>query len=307
MTKDSNRKGLENYLALFGVALSVIYWIVETCVDTFVFHQGSFSKQLLPFYDPGETYMRLFICILIVIFSIYAQHTIDRRRRMEKERSDMLSMFAHDMKSPIISALGFLSRLLSGKAGTLDDKQTAYLEIIREEFKVLEKLITDFLEFSRFEANEYKPQLMPVDIKTELYKNIEIARMAAAGKDVAILCEIAENIPDTINVDSALVNRLLNNLLDNAIKYSRHGDFITVRLSGRDDDILVQVTDKGAGIPEEHIPYIFDPFYLASTDSKGSGLGLAIARKIVEEHGGKIWVESLPGQGSIFNFTLPKR
>jgi signal transduction histidine kinase len=307
MAADRQSKSLKHYVVLLGLVLSAIYWFIESLADTFIFRQGTFSRQIFPLYDPGEMWMRLFICFLIIFFSIYAQYTIDKRKRLEKERRDMLSMFAHDMKSPIVSALGFLSRLISGKAGALDEKQVAYLDIIREEFGVLERLITGFLEFSRIEADEYRPQMAPVDIKTEIYKNIEIARIVAAKKDVAISCEISENIPDAVNADSSLVNRLLNNLLDNAIKYSPRGDAVTVRLLSRDDEILVQVEDKGAGIPDKHIPHIFDSFYRADKDSRGSGLGLAIAKKIVEGHGGKIWVDSRPGKGSTFNFTLPTR
>lgn len=102
------------------------------------------------------------------------------------------------------------------------------------------------------------------------------------------------------------IDRVLINLLDNSIKYTNPGGTITVSLSNRDKDILVQVADTGIGIPEEHLPHLFNPFYRVTGDSKGSGLGLAIVKTILETNGGRIWVNSIYGKGSTFAFTLPK-
>ncbi len=231
---------------------------------------------------------------------------ITERQRLEHERRNMLSMFAHDMRSPVITAGGYLSRLLAGKAGQIGEEQMEYLQIMQEEIALLERLITDFLEFSQFEAMENRPILSPVSVKNVVYKNIEVAKMEAARKSITILLDIPGIIPDEINTDPVLIDRVISNLLDNAMKYSKAGGSVTVRLSDIGKDILVQVTDSGIGIPEKHIPHIFDAFYRVDRNIKGTGLGLSIVKKIVEAHGGKIWVESIPGKGSTFNFTLPK-
>jgi two-component system sensor histidine kinase VicK len=94
--------------------------------------------------------------------------------------------------------------------------------------------------------------------------------------------------------------------MDNAIKYTGSGGTVTVKLMDRDTDVLVQVADTGIGIPEGHIPHIFNAFYRVGMDAKGSGLGLSIAKGTVEANGGKIWVESVHEKGSVFSFTLPK-
>lgn len=109
-----------------------------------------------------------------------------------------------------------------------------------------------------------------------------------------------------INADAIMINRVIRNLLGNAVKYTDPGGTVTVKLTGRKHDILVQVSDTGMGIPENHLPYIFDAFYRISRNSKGLGLGLAIAKSIIEAHGGEIWVESEESKGSTFSFTLPK-
>lgn len=227
-------------------------------------------------------------------------------KRLERERKNILSMFVHDMKNPVIAAGGFISRLLSGKAGPLSETQKNYLELVKEELEGLQGLITDFLEFSRFEATECKPVLGPFNMEASMRKHIEIAKVEAEKKNIAINFETCEAEAVT-NADAMLISRVITNLLDNAIKYTNPGGAVTVRLDERSEDILVQVTDTGIGIPEEHLPYIFDAFYRGKRDLKGSGLGLSIAKTIVEAHGGRIWVESIPGKGSTFSFTLPKK
>ncbi len=231
---------------------------------------------------------------------------ISETKRRERERKNILSMFAHDMKNPVTTAGGFLSRLISGKAGALTEKQKNYLETIREELYKVSDLIADFLEFSRIEAKAYIPVPRPFNIRKSVNGAVEAAKIEADKKDIIILFEVSGEIPPTILADSAMIDRVIANLLDNAITYTGKGGTITVRLSETDNDILVSVTDTGRGIPEDKLPYVFDAFYRISRDTKGSGLGLFIVKTIVEAHGGRIWAESAPGKGSTFSVMLPK-
>jgi len=232
---------------------------------------------------------------------------ITELKRMERERNNMFSMLAHDMKNSVTTSGGFVLRLLSGKAGALIEKQRNYLEIMRDELNKLLDVITEFLEFSRFEAKIYKPVLGPFNIETEIYKNIEAVKIEADAKGIQLFFESPETMPPVVEADAMMINRVIRNLLVNAIKYSNSGGEITVMLLDRDNNILVQVIDTGVGILEEQLPYIFDAFYRVNRDSKGSGLGLAIAKTIVEAHGGWIWAESSSAKGSTFSFTLPKQ
>lgn len=228
-------------------------------------------------------------------------------KRRERERKNILSMFAHDMKNPIAVAGGFLSRLLSNKAGAITEKQGKYLETIREELFKVSDLLADFLEFSRIEAKAYVPVLRPFDIEEAVRRNSEAAKVSAEKKSISISLEVSGEVSRTVLADPAMMDRVIANLLDNAIAYTGAGGSIHVRLSDQEGAILVSVTDTGRGISPEHLPYIFDAFYRASRDSKGSGLGLFIVRTIIESHSGRIWVESMPEQGSTFSFTLPKQ
>jgi two-component system phosphate regulon sensor histidine kinase PhoR len=231
---------------------------------------------------------------------------ISDSKRLEREQKNILSMFAHDMKNPITVSGGFLSRMLSGKAGALTEKQRNHLEIIREELYKMSDLLADFLEFSRIEAKAYLPVPRPFDIEKDLRRNIEAAKIESGKKSITVLFEVFGKIPPSILADPAMIDRVIANLLNNAIAYTDTGGTIRVRLSETDSAILVSIADTGRGIPEDKLLYIFDAFYRISRDSKGSGLGLFIAKTIIDAHGGRIGVESVPGKGSKFSITLPK-
>ena len=230
---------------------------------------------------------------------------ISELKKLEREKKSFLSMIAHDMKHPVIATLGFLSRLLAEKKGPLTESQKTYLEIIRDEQTRLEKLINDFVELTKLEISENKPAHGPFSMETAIDENICAERAESDKKHIKILFEHPTTLP-IINADTIMINRVITNLLDNALKYTNTGGNITVSLSDRKEDIMVQITDTGIGIPKEQIPNIFDVFYQVNTESQGSGLGLSIVKRIVEAHGGKIWVESEPGKGSTFSCTLPK-
>jgi len=242
----------------------------------------------------------------IFIGGIELFRDITEIKKLERERKNILPMFAHDMKNPVITAGGFLSRLLSGKVGLLTEPQLNYLHIMKDELTKVEELISDFLEFSRFEATEYRPLQSAFNIEDAINRQIEIARREAEKKNIKISFEYPDTLIPVISADGKMIERVLENLLDNAVKYSPHGTTVSVKLNDWNLDVQVQVIDTGIGISEEHLPYIFDAFYRVSRDSEGSGLGLSIAKEIIEAHGGKIWVKSAPGKGSTFSFTLPK-
>jgi two-component system phosphate regulon sensor histidine kinase PhoR len=227
-------------------------------------------------------------------------------KKLERERKNILPMFAHDMKNPVITAGGFLSRLLIGKVGSLTEPQLNTLHIIKNEMTKVEELISDFLEFSRFETTEYRPLKSAFNIEEAISHQIEIARVEAEKKNIQIFFEYSDTLIPVINADGKMIERVLENLLDNAVKYSPRDTMVSVKLNDWNLEVLVQVIDEGIGISAEHLPYIFDAFYRVSRDSGGSGLGLSIAKSIIEAHGGKIWVKSTVGKGSTFSFTLPK-
>jgi two-component system phosphate regulon sensor histidine kinase PhoR len=210
------------------------------------------------------------------------------------------------MKNPVITASGFLSRLIAEKAGPVTETQVSYLKIIKDELQKVEELIGDFLEFSRFEATEYKPLKSAFNIADAIQKLVERARTASEKKNIQIIIEYPETLNPIISADGSMIERLIANLLENALKYSPNDTKVLITLEDWDQEVLVKIADEGIGISDEHLPYIFEAFYRVNRDTMGSGLGLSIAKAIVSAHGGKLWVKSAVGKGSTFNFTLPK-
>lgn len=231
---------------------------------------------------------------------------ISESKRLVKEHKNLLSMFAHDMKNPIVAAQGFLMRIFSGKAGPLTKKQKNYLSVTIGAIAKLQHLITDFLDYSAVEEKKYKPVSNPYNLQEAVCRQIEMIRPMAEEKDIKICFEYAqENLP-VVYADGAMIDRVLSNLLDNAIQYTGPGGRVTVRIASRDLDVLVEVLDTGIGIDHQNIFSVFDAFYRANREVNGTGLGLSIAKAIIEAHHGVISVESTPGKGSNFCFTLPK-
>jgi signal transduction histidine kinase/anti-anti-sigma regulatory factor len=222
--------------------------------------------------------------------------------RLQRERSHLLSMFAHDIKNAVLPASGFAQRILSGKTRNFSTDLAA----IRESLSTAERLLTSFIDFSRFEKSEYKPALVPFDLEACVLKKIATMQVKAEEKDVKFVSDFPRPRLPEVMADEDMIQRVIGNLVDNAVKYTPPGGTVTIRGREVDDAILVEVMDNGVGISADHIPYIFDAFYRLKGSQTGSGLGLAIARTIIKAHGGEIWVESTPGKGSTFSFTLKK-
>ena len=260
----------------------------------------------------GET-----ITLLLTIFPLFDEsgnflggvelfRDITEIKQRERERKNFLSMLVHDMKNPIVIGEGFLNRLLAERAGPLTEKQKEYLSIIRDETAKLQRIVADFLDFSRFEQKEYHPTPAPFNLEEALDRRIEAMRVVADKKDLHLFLEYDQESLPIIFADAAMIDRVISNLLDNAVKYTEPGGAVTVRLVNRSEDVLVEFSDTGIGIQPEDLPCVFDAFCRIDKKAEGSGLGLSIAKAIVTAHGGTIAVESTFGKGSIFRFTLPK-
>jgi signal transduction histidine kinase len=220
-------------------------------------------------------------------------------RRLERERKSILSMFAHDIKNAIIPSSLLLKRIISGKTLNL----TVDIAAISENLVTAEDLLSDFMEFSRFETREYLPAKGDFDIRAEVLK--QVSMLTDAQKNVKLACSFPEEPLPVVSADKNMMRRVIANLIHNAVKYTDPGGTVNIGVQSSGGELLVQVRDSGIGIPEEHQQFIFDAFYRVSDDQRGSGLGLAIARTIIEAHDGNIRVESRPGAGSTFTFTLP--
>jgi signal transduction histidine kinase len=160
---------------------------------------------------------------------------------------------------------------------------------------------------SRFDSNKFKLNFVPFDILLNIKSHIKAVKVETDKKNINVFMDFPEESVLQINADAVQIDRVIRNLLENAIKYSGEGGTVTIKITEQKKYLLIQVKDTGSGIPEEHLRYVFKPFYRITNDHSGSGLGLPIVKSIVKAHGGKIWVESESGKGTTFSFTLPRK
>jgi signal transduction histidine kinase len=228
-------------------------------------------------------------------------------KTLERERNNLISTFAHDMKSSLTIIGGFVLRLLH-KTDALDmQKEKRYLEIIREESGKLEMLISDFLEFARLQTGKLKLSFAATSLDKELMDLCEAYQPKVSSAGLTLKLE-NENVLPPIKGDPRQLRRVFTNLIDNAIKFSQRGGSIVVSAMRDEKEICISVRDQGAGIAAEELPRIFDAFHRGRIGSKveGFGLGLAAVKAIIEAHGGRVLVKSEMGKGSTFRVALPR-
>ena len=232
--------------------------------------------------------------------------------RLEEDKARFLrflSIAAHDLKAPLTAIQGFLWVMLGGFSGELTDKQRNMLQRSSRRIDELLNLISDLLDIPRIESGQIVQEIKEVSLCQVIKCSCDDLRDQAKEKGVELKVELPQSLPK-IPGSSPRLQQVMTNLVSNAINYTPEG-VVTVRVAERGNDIQVEVMDTGIGIPPEDLPRVFDDFFRASNvESKGTGLGLAITKRIVEAHGGKIWVECPCPEtncGSKFTFTLPKR
>lgn len=224
--------------------------------------------------------------------------------RAEQQRRQMLADIAHELRTPLGILQGHLEGLMDGVL-PLDLEQIAQ---IHDEVRHLARLVEDLRLLTLAEAGQLRLEREPVDLNRLVEEAVDGIALQAAEKGIRVAVRLSEALP-LVRADPVRIRQVLMNLLTNAVRYTPSGGEITVAVQDAGDGVRVSVRDTGVGIAPEDLPYIFDRFYRAekarSRADGGSGLGLAIAKHLVEAHGGRIGVESQPGQGAHFFFIIP--
>jgi two-component system phosphate regulon sensor histidine kinase PhoR len=228
-------------------------------------------------------------------------------KRLETERRHLVNMFAHDLKTPVVGMAGLIRRLVQGKAGPLTPEQKKYLEIVDREMTRLEKLISSFLEFSRLDLRLLAPHPEAIQVTEECQEVITLLTPLAEAKGMKLETSLPPRLPP-LRVDPLLFRRLLENLLSNAIKFSPPGSTVLLKVWEEGNELGFAIKDQGPGIPPEELSHLFEFFYRgkAAAGQEGFGLGLATVKRIIDSHGGRLWVDTAASQGATFYFTLPK-
>jgi PAS domain S-box-containing protein len=231
-----------------------------------------------------------------------------RLKELDKMKSDFVSNVSHELRTPLTAIKGSVDNMLDGLTGDLNEKQSRYLVRIKSNTDRLARLINDLLDLSKIEAG-IKLKSTNLGLVTIAREVAESLGPVAAEKFISFEIKCAEN-DLTVWADPDRISEVLTNLLGNAIKFTPTNGTVTLSLQRNGTQwVKVSVADTGPGIPSEEANRIFDKFYQVTQAEKqkavGTGLGLSITKALVEMHGGKIWLESGGGRGSIFSFTLP--
>ena len=234
-------------------------------------------------------------------------HDVSQLRKLERIRSDFVANVAHEMRVPLTSIHGYAETLLNGALKDTDANER-FVEKILQQSARLSQLVSDLLDLSQLESGEVKLELKPCEINEFQGTILTLFEPVFEEANLTFAWSVPSHLP-AVFADKQLIGQVLANLIENAIKYTPAGGGITISAEANDFEVIVHVKDSGIGIPAESLPRIFERFYRVdkgrSREMGGTGLGLAIAKHILLQHGGRIWVDSSPGEGSVFHFALP--
>lgn len=232
---------------------------------------------------------------------------VRRLTQLDKLKDEFLANTSHELRTPLNGIIGLAESLLDGAEGEIPAQARYSLELIAASGKHLSTLVSDILDFAILKNSGIILQKKAVDLRALVDVVLTLTQSQVAGKKIQLHNRVPDNLP-AIHADEHRLLQIFHNLLDNSAKFTEQGT-ICVSAYQADDKVCISVEDTGSGIEPEKFEEIFTAFHQANggIDRRygGVGLGLSITRQLVELHGGRIWVESLPGQGAKFSFTLP--
>lgn len=283
---------------------------------------GTRSMMIVPLVSRGQTLGvvtiiapegRVFAREDLALASELARHgslAIDNARlylesqQAVRAREEVLAIVSHDLRNPLNAVM--LAAQLMKMSDDMPPGEMEQLETIELSAQRMRRLIEDLLDVTRLEGGKQLPiEPAPLEVKPLLQETYELFKTQAASSAIALDADAADDVPP-VYADHHRVIQVLSNLVGNAMKFTPAGGRIVVHATRSDGQVLFAVSDTGPGIPQRNLKDIFNPYWQAKRTARlGAGLGLPIAKGIVEAHGGKIWVESEPGKGTTFFFTLP--
>lgn len=240
---------------------------------------------------------------------------ITQEKELERQKDEFVSTASHEMRTPVAAIEGYISLAMNSNVATIDDRALKFLTKAHETIQHLGELFRDLLSVTKAEENSLNVKIEAVDINRLLQSAVDDMAFTAQKKNLSVAFQLSSNggkaLAPTyyVGANPERLREVVMNLIDNGIKFTPEGG-ITVSLDGNDKDVTVSVTDTGFGIAAEDIPHLFQKFYridnTATRTIGGTGLGLYLCRTVIELFQGRLWVESKPGKGSSFKFSLPR-
>ena len=228
-------------------------------------------------------------------------------QRADRLKSEFLGSMSHELRTPLHTIIGFSDLLSEELKGPLNEDQKKFVAHIQRDSRHLLEIINQILDLSKIEAGRVELHRQLFDLSRAVEEVLDSIR--PQGRDRAIRIEAGFTDGLTLDADYLRFKQILFNLLSNAIKFSPEGGLIRIAAAGGRNSVEISVTDNGIGIPAEERESVFDKFHQVGVKAvrEGTGLGLAITRALIEQHGGRIWVDSELNKGSCFTFTIPDR
>ncbi len=330
-------------LALAAISIELKYLMINTIIFVFLYgwilyQNGSFKGDMAATYA-----LRLPFIVIIAIFFGYIveeiQEAVIARKEAEKAnqtKSDFLASMSHELRTPLNAVIGFSEVLRDRYFGELNEKQADYVNDILESGKHLLSLIKDILDLSKIEAGKVELELSKVNIKELLKNSLIMIKEKCVQHGIDLGINIAQDLEDLeITADRRKLKQVMFNLLSNAAKFTPHGGTVTLEtklisdfrfqiselekekiisdqsaICNLQSAIEISVADSGIGISPKDQEKIFEEFHQVRSSltdkTPGTGLGLSLVKRLVEMHGGRVWVESKVGKGTTFYFSLPR-
>jgi two-component system OmpR family sensor kinase len=227
-----------------------------------------------------------------------------REQQQKNAKEQFINIASHDLKNPLLVIKLYLEMLRSGEYGSLYREQEHIVEIVEENAKYIETMITDILDLSKMESGKLPFNVEETDIRKLTDKVVKLMKPMFDQKNQRVICDF-EKIPN-VKTDPERMIQVLRNLLSNAQKHAPENSEIKICILKKGKEVLIGVKDFGQGIDKEEQEKIFGSFYKSRENhQEGSGLGLSIVKGIMETHGGRVWVESEKGKGSAFFVAIP--
>lgn len=288
----------------------MVFWAVTKNINKIIttvkrFQQGEFSARI-PVSKGGE------INDLALAFNDMADTivgNIENMKSMEKLRRELVGNVSHDLRTPLAVIQGYIETLIMKDREISEDDRRKYLNTALESTERLRKLVEELFELTKLESQQIKPKKEIFYIDELIHDVVREFNIIAQQKGISLEARIKKK-QLAVNADVHLIERVLQNLVDNAIKYTPENGSITLEVDDMSENVQIKVSDTGQGIPEDQAPYIFDRYHIGdkrvSLDKNSTGLGLAIVKRILEIHNSTITLLSNRTGGTTFTFVLPK-